>query len=131
MAKIKALFLFVLVSFFLLLFFSFKKCQFISYKISGKTYCLLLADTPEKQQKGLMFYQNKKELKGADGMLFIFSQKNYFSFWNKNTYLDLDLYWIDDERIVAKDFLPSIKKTKQILTITSPKPVNKVVEIVR
>ena len=132
MAKIRYIFL-VAVSFLLLfLFFYFKKSQrLISYSLEGKTYKLLIAKTPLKHQKGLMFYRSKKELKGADGMIFIFSNKNYRTFWNKNTFLDLDVYWIDGDRIVGKDFLPSIEKTKEILIINSPKPVNKVVEIVR
>ena len=132
MAKIRYIFL-VAVSFLLLfLFFYFKKSQrLISYSLEGKTYKLLIAKTPLKHQKGLMFYRSKKELKGADGMIFIFSNKNYRTFWNKNTFLDLNVYWIDGDRIVGKDFLPSIEKTKEILIINSPKPVNKVVEIVR
>jgi len=132
MAKIRYIFL-VAVSFLLLfLFFYFKKSQrLISYSLEGKTYKLLIAKTPLKHQKGLMFYRSKKELKGADGMIFIFSNKNYRTFWNKNTFLDLDVYWIDGDRIVGKDFLPSIEKTKEIFTISSPKPVDRVVEIIK
>jgi len=132
MAKIRYIFLLAVSFLLLFLFFYFKKSQkLISYSLEGKTYKLLIAKTPLEHQKGLMFYRSKKELKGADGMIFIFSNKNYRTFWNKNTFLDLDVYWIDGDRIVGKDFLPSIEKTKEILTINSPKPVNKVVEIVR
>jgi uncharacterized membrane protein (UPF0127 family) len=132
MVKIRYIFLLVVSFLLLFLFFYFKKSQkLISYSLEGKTYKLIIAKTPIEHQKGLMFYRSKKELKGADGMIFIFSNKNYRTFWNKNTFLDLDVYWIDGDRIVGKDFLPSIEKTKEILTISSPKPVNKVVEIVR
>ena len=132
MVKIRYIFLLAVSFLLLFLFFYFKKSQrLISYSLEGKTYKLLIAKTPLKHQKGLMFYRSKKELKGADGMIFIFSNKNYRTFWNKNTFLDLDVYWIDGDRIVGKDFLPSIEKTKEILIINSPKPVNKVVEIVR
>jgi len=131
MVKIRYIFLLVVGFLLLVLFFYRKPQKFISYSIEGKTYKLLPAKTPLEHQKGLMFYRSKKELKGADGMIFIFSNKNYRTFWNKNTFLDLDVYWIDGDRIVGKDFLPSIEKTKEILIINSPKPVNKVVEIVR
>jgi uncharacterized membrane protein (UPF0127 family) len=132
MAKIRYIFLLAVSFLLLFLFFYFKKSQkLISYSLEGKTYKLLPAKTPLEHQKGLMFYRSKKELKGADGMIFIFPDKNYRTFWNKNTFLDLDVYWIDGDRIVGKDFLPSIEKTKEIFTINSPKPVNKVVEIVR
>ena len=113
------------------LFFYKKESYLIYYPIEGKSYKLILAKTVFEHQKGLMFYKDKKELKGADGIIFIFNNKDYRTFWNKNTFLDLDVYWIDGDVVVAKDFLPSIKKTKDIFIITSPKPVDKVVEIVR
>jgi uncharacterized membrane protein (UPF0127 family) len=134
--NIKKIFFYLLV-FLILIFFIFyllfykRNSNWIFYSIEGKSYKLLIAKTIFEHQKGLMFYRSKKELKGADGMIFIFPDKNYRTFWNKNTFLDLDVYWIDGDRIVGKDFLPSIEKTKEIFTINSPKPVNKVVEIVR
>jgi uncharacterized membrane protein (UPF0127 family) len=78
--------------------------------------------------RGLM---NVKKPVDFDGMIFLFPEKNYRTFWNKNTYLDLDVYWLDNEEVVGKDNLPSIEKTKEIFTISSPKPVDRVVEIVR
>jgi uncharacterized membrane protein (UPF0127 family) len=132
MAKIRYIFLLAVSFLLLFLFFYFKKSQrLISYSLEGKTYKLLIAKTLLEHQKGLMFYRDKKELKGADGMIFIFSNKNYRTFWNKNTFLDLDVYWLDGDRIVGKDFLPSIEKTKKIFTVTSPKKVDRVVEIIR
>jgi len=78
-----------------------------------------------------MFYKSKKELKGADGMIFIFPNKEIRSFWNENTYLDLDVYWLDDDRVVGKDYLPSILKTKEPYTINSKEEVDKVIEIIK
>lgn len=103
----------------------------ISFIIEGKKYRLLVAKDPISWQKGLMYYQSKKELNGADGMIFIFPNKDYQTFWNQNTYLDLDVYWLADNQVVGKEFLPSIKKTKTPLTITSNKKVNRVIEIVK
>jgi len=132
MVKIRYIFLLAVSFLLLFLFFYFKKSQkLIYYSLEGKTYKLLPAKTPLEHQKGLMFYRDKKDLKGADGMIFIFPDKNYRTFWNKNTFLDLDVYWIDGDRIVGKDFLPSIEKTKEIFTISSPKPVDRVVEIIK
>lgn len=78
-----------------------------------------------------MFYKNKQELKGADGMIFLFPDKQVRSFWNKNTHLDLDIYWMNDKEIVGKSFLPSILKSKEIVVVKSVGEVNKVVEIVK
>ncbi|MCX7881422.1 MAG: DUF192 domain-containing protein [Patescibacteria group bacterium] len=104
--------------------------SFLKYNLNGKTYKLLIAKNPSQWQKGLMFYKSKKELKGAEGMIFIFPDKDIRSFWNKNTFLDLDVYWLDDDRIVGKDFLPSINKSQSIIIVTSPNKVNKAIEIV-
>ncbi len=100
----------------------------INYKLNGKNYKLLLADEEKEWVRGLMDIKTKKNF---DGMLFIFPDKNYRQFWNKNTYLDLDVYWLDDEKIVGKDFLPSIEKSKEIIIINSPQKVNKVIEIIK
>lgn len=98
----------------------------IPYRIAEKTYQLLIADTPEKWERGLMFKKAMEE----DGMIFLFPEKRVRSFWNMNTYLDLDIYWMDGDRVVGKDLLPSITKTGKVVTIVSPGPVNRVIEIV-
>ena len=77
-----------------------------------------------------MFYKDKKELIGVDGMIFIFPNKQVQSFWNKNTYLDLNVYWLNDDKIVGKSFLPSILKSKETVVVKSPDKVNRVVEII-
>lgn len=139
----KIIFYHILMRFFYSLFFLFltiilffvlkikQNKDFVYYQINKKTYKLLVADNKEKWERGLMFYRNKKELNGVDGMIFIFPEKDYRTFWNKNTYLDLDVYWINDDKIVGRDYLPSILKTKLIFTISSKEKVNKVIEIIR
>lgn len=112
-------------------YFSTPNKEFINYPINNTKYRLLVADEQSEWQKGLMYFKNKKELKGADGMIFIFPDKERQTFWNKNTYLDLDIYWMNDDKVVGKSFLPSIAKSEEIMTIRSPYKVNKVVEIIR
>lgn len=104
-----------------------KKSDYIKIRLEDRIYKVLIADTRTGWAKGL---SGIKKLSGYDGMLFIFPEKQKRAFWNKNTYLDLKLYWLDDDRIVGTSSLPSIKKTKKILSITSPGEVNKVVELV-
>lgn len=98
-----------------------------NYQLEGRIYKLLVADTPEKWERGLM---NFRKLEGVSGMIFLFPDKKIRHFWNKNTYLDLDVYWLDDDKVKGKSFLPSIEKSKKIIVISSPAKVNKVVEIV-
>jgi len=102
-----------------------KKAKF--YQINSKNYCLLTANNQEQWKRGLMFY---KKPVNFDGMIFIFPDKEIKTFWNKNTYLDLDVYWVNDDKVVGKSFLPSILKSKEIVTVNSEKKVNKVVEII-
>jgi len=74
-----------------------------------------------------MFYKKPVDF---DGMIFIFPDKDYRTFWNKNTYLDLDVYWLNDDKVVGKSFLPSILKSKKVVTVGSGEEVNRVVEII-
>lgn len=97
------------------------------YQINSKNYCLLTANNQAQWEKGLMFY---KKPVNFDGMIFIFPDKQIRSFWNKNTYLNLDLYWMDDKKVVGKSLLPSILKSKEIVIVKSPDKVNRVVEII-
>lgn len=97
-------------------------------KIENKTYNLLIADSPEEHSKGLM---NVRKLNNADGMVFLFDDSQVRTFWNQNTLVDLDVYWMQDDKVVGKSFLPSIETTKAPITINSEVPVNKVVEIIR
>lgn len=102
--------------------------RLILFEIKGKIYKLLIADEPSEWEKGLMFIKKPVDY---DGMLFIFPDKQIRYFWNKNTFLDLDIYWLYDDKIIGKNTLLSINKTKKIHTIQSPAVVNKVIEIIK
>lgn len=60
-----------------------------------------LAVTAEQHEKGLMF---RKELPPLTGMLFIFPDSVVRTFWMKNTYVDLDIIFIDRAFRVLKIF---------------------------
>ncbi|MBI5122465.1 DUF192 domain-containing protein [Candidatus Roizmanbacteria bacterium] len=112
-------------------YFSTPNKEFINYSINNIKYKLLVADEQNEWQKGLMFYRSKNELKGADGMIFIFPDKQIRNFWNKNTYLDLDVYWLDNDEVVGKNYLPSIEKSKEVIVVESKVKINKVIELIR
>lgn len=106
------------------------KYEIVEFNLNGKTYRLYLADTPKKQQHGLM--NIKKKPVNIDGMLFKFPMKSYRVFYNKNTYLDLDIYWIKDSSVVGKNFLPSLKTSGGVIVyVSSPQEVDTVVELIR
>lgn len=70
----------------------FKK---IYIEVAGKKIKVELADTPEKQARGLMY---RKSLPANEGMLFTFAQEEPQSFWMKNTFIDLSIGYFDKNR---------------------------------
>jgi uncharacterized membrane protein (UPF0127 family) len=60
---------------------------------------LEVADTPERQQRGLMY---RSALADGHGMLFVFDEDVDHTFWMKNTLIPLDLLFIGaDGRVVG------------------------------
>ncbi len=51
-----------------------------------------IASTPSQREIGLMY---RKEMKNEEAMLFIFPKEEERSFWMKNTYLELDMIFVD------------------------------------
>jgi uncharacterized membrane protein (UPF0127 family) len=60
-----------------------------------------LARTPEEQSRGLMF---RKGLKEERGMLFVFADAGEKSFWMKNTFVELDIVFLDKDLKAGKIF---------------------------
>ena len=106
----------------------FVNYQITPYTLEGHKLHLIVADDTNKWVKGLMFVERNFSY---DGMLFVFPDKQYRTFWNKNTFVDLDLYWINDGTVVGKSFLPSIRKSKTITTVHSPDTADTVIEVIR
>ena len=75
-----------------------------SIKDSKKIF-VELAKTPHKQSQGLMF---RKELQPDSGMLFVFDDPKPLSFWGMNTFIPLDIAFIDEHGTI-KD----LKRIKQ------------------
>jgi uncharacterized membrane protein (UPF0127 family) len=62
-------------------------------------------------------------------MIFYFNKKDYMTFWNENTFMDLDVYWLDGKKVTGTSYLPSIRKTGVVKTVSSEVPVNVVIEL--
>jgi uncharacterized membrane protein (UPF0127 family) len=110
--------------------FDFSSYKTVSYRLLTDDYRLLLADTPEKWERGLMYVKNKEDIGGLDGMIFIFPDSAVRTFWNKNTFSSLKLYWIDKGSVIGTSEMPSITQTKDISTFSSPSAADTVIEVI-
>jgi uncharacterized membrane protein (UPF0127 family) len=83
-----------------------------------------LADTSPRQQQGLMFV---RDLPAEEGMLFVERQSRVWGMWMKNTYIPLDMLFIDSRGRVAAIFERTVPHSLQ--TLSFPKPVKAVLEL--
>ena len=84
-----------------------------------------LALTPAEREKGLMF---RKFLSPNHGMLFVFPVPEKTQFWMKNTYIPLDMLFIDkDNKIVY--IVKNAKPLNESLLGPENKPVKYVLEV--
>ena len=101
----------------------------ISCKIKFKNKILLditldLADTAEKRAFGLM---HRKVLSFNNGMLFKWKDNQIRNFWMHNTFVNLDLFFIDEEGIIIEIYRNAIAMDKS--NIRSKEKVRFVLEL--
>lgn len=85
-----------------------------------------IADDNYERQQGLMFRESLNE---NDGMIFIFEDENFQSFWMKNTLIPLDIIFIDKnfEIVDIKNAVPC--EEDPCAAYDSAKPAKYVLEI--
>lgn len=73
--------------------------RFITLFLGDQRFTVEVADTPEKQLRGLMF---RTSIADDYGMLFPYPDEDIRGFWMKNTLVHLDLIFIDSSRTVVE-----------------------------
>jgi uncharacterized membrane protein (UPF0127 family) len=68
------------------------KLEISEGKVVKHVFKVWLADNPQRQAQGLMFVRSLPDLRG---MLFVHDEPRPISMWMKNTYIPLDMVFID------------------------------------
>jgi len=82
------------------------------------------ADNPRREEQGLMFVHDMDE---HAGMLFVFPGTREPTMWMKNTYISLDLLFINEHGRI--EYIASQAKPLSLSIIQSPKPSLAVLEL--
>lgn len=82
------------------------------------------ADTPKREQQGMMFI---KEMDEHTGMLFMFPENRRVSMWMKNTYVSLDLLFLNAHGKI--DYIAANATPKSEAIIGPPTPEFAVLEL--
>ncbi|HEY4493594.1 MAG TPA: DUF192 domain-containing protein [Candidatus Paceibacterota bacterium] len=86
---------------------------------------LEIADSPAERTQGL---SDRVSLPDDSGMLFIFDEPGYYSFWMKNMNFPLDIIWLDENwRVVWID--ENILPETYPALFNPPSPIKFVLEI--
>lgn len=91
---------------------------------SGHVIRVWIADTPERQQQGLMFV---RDLPADEGMLFVNREPRPMSMWMKNTYIALDMLFIDSRGRILRIFERTVPQSLEALG--HGEPVRAVLEL--
>ena len=82
------------------------------------------ADTPETRARGLMYVA---ALEDDEAMIFVYDEPQVVSMWMKNTYLPLDMLFVDARGCIVS--IAERAKPLSLASISSGRPVTLVVEI--
>ena len=83
-----------------------------------------IADNDELRNRGLMF---RNELPSEKGMLFVFPDSKKRAFWMKNTYIPLDIAYIDSRGIINEIY--TMKPLDYSIIYNSIKPARYALEV--
>ncbi len=95
-------------------------------KIGDQSWIVEIAKTPAQRHQGLMF---REELEVGTGMLFVFEEEDFHSFWMKNTLIPLDIIWIGKDMNVIETHTLQPCSTEECPTTEPSQKAKYVLEI--
>ncbi len=95
-------------------------------EIKGQRISVEIADTPEKQEKGL---GERDSLAWDHGMYFEYSQPAFYAFWMKGMRFPIDIIWLRDGRIVGFEVNVPFEKGANGPTVRPRELVDAVLEV--
>jgi uncharacterized membrane protein (UPF0127 family) len=123
------IFLLSITSLLIILLFKKSSTKYTTIKINNVSIKAEIANTVLTKTKGLMF---RKSLPESEGMIFIFDNEDYHSFWMMNMSFPLDIIWINSEKkvvymvkdakpcgLICKDFYVPEEKAKYVLEVNA------------
>ena len=99
-------------------------CKIDMEKIKINQLMLDIADSEEKRSFGLM---SRKKISPNSGMIFLWKDSKIRSFWMKNTFFNLDLFFINDEGTIVEIYKNA--KAQDETYISSKNKVKYVIEL--
>ncbi len=104
-----------------------KTALMIAFIFMGRPYNIELALTPMEQAAGLMYRQEWTD--DSQGMLFVNHVPRRVSFWMKNTYLDMTIFYLDKDFNILEihypvplDETPMTSKTDRVQYVLELNP---------
>lgn len=76
-----------------------------------------VASSPAAQRQGLMY---RKHLASDAGMLFVFPEEKRVSFWMKDTYIPLDMIFIDSSGTIVDIHENAVPLSRSLITPSRP-----------
>jgi len=105
--------------------FSAAGLKIITLSINGYKFKTEVAQEPNQRSQGL---SGRDFLCQECALLFVFEQKDRYSFWMKEMKFDLDILWLDGDRIVQIDkYVPYLNGSGE--TRRPQDAINRVLEI--
>jgi len=106
-----------------------EKSERLKLEIGQQNYLLEVAKNQEQRTKGLMY---RKKLRSNQGMIFYFEKPDYLNFWMKNTYIPLQILFINGCEVVDIQEMAKEKSPANATIIyKSAAPADKAIELNR